>query len=512
MKYNIMQTNKKSGIKLIVLLFCVMAFFSSCNDDFLEKLPTDAIATDAFFKTQSDFEQGVTAIYSSLRDVYGDAWIVGEMRSDNTHFVFDPSDRGAENYERYADFIDISTDGATRNKYKSNYQVINRANQVLYRIEDVEFDSSVKNSLIGQALFLRAFAYFDLVKNYGGVPMFLAPVQTYVDAFLTRASAEEVYSRIISDTQEAINLLPAKSNENMGRVSKGAAQTLLGDVYMNLKRYADAETVLKQISGYQLLNNYADVFSITNKNNAESIFEIQYKQGASEGFSNSFFYTFLPRIKNTAVITGVDGQPNGGWKGNAATPDLINCFEENDPRLEVNIGYVSTTELYFPFSYEVDSLPYCNKYNAPHTTFKDVGTNWPVYRYAEVLLFLAEISNELNKPAEALQYLNQVRTRVGLSNVTETEQGALREIIAKERRTELAFENKRWDDLVRTGKAIETMNAYGQRIKDNPGVYYYPEGVAPLETAYNVTEHRLLLPIPQSEIDINSELVQNPGY
>jgi tetratricopeptide (TPR) repeat protein len=501
-----------SRTKVSMLLLCLSLLVSSCKDSFLEKLPTDSIATDGFFKSQADFEQGVVAIYRSLPNVYGDAYVMGEMRSDNTHFIYDPADRGGVGIENYSDFLDTPLDGQTSNKYVNNYQLINCANQVLSRIDQVEFEKLAKDNLKGQALFLRAFAYFDLVKYFGGVPLYLKPVSTYDDAFILRSTKEEVYAQIISDTQKAIDLLPVKSTTNLGKASKGAAQTMLGDVYMNLKKYAEAEAVLKQVSGYELLPNYKDNFKITNKNNKESIFEIQYKQGATEGFTNSFFYTFLPKLKSTAVVTGVDGRFNGGRTGlNTATPDLIACYENGDPRLAASIGYVNVSENYNG-GYSVAQFPYCKKYEALHSTAYDVGTNWPVYRYAEVLLFLAEASIEQNKITEALANLNLVRTRAGLPNITETNQANLRDIIAKERRVEFAFENKRWIDLVRTGKAVSVMSAYGARIKANPGAYYYPTGNGPVAASYNVTNDKLIFPIPQGERDINKELTQNPGY
>jgi len=509
-QYNI-QGYLKTKMFVLLIGFSLMAI-TSCQESFLEKLPYDSITDESFFKTQADFEQGVTSIYASLTDVYGDAFVMGEMRSDNTHFIYDPADRGGAYLEEYSDFLDNPSSGPVFNKYRGNYNVINRANQVLAKIDGVDFDQTAKDNLKGQALFLKAFAYFDLVKYFGGVPLYLKPVATYEGAFISRSTSDEVYTQIIADIKSAISLLPDRSSSNLGRASKGAAQMLLGDVYMNQKKYSDAEAILKQISGYTLLPNYKDVFSISNKNNEESIFEIQYKQGSTDGFSNQFFYTFLPKLSNTSVVTGVDGRFNGGRTGlNTATPDLIACYEAGDTRLAASIGFVDVKNNYNQ-GYLVDKLPYCRKYEAPHSTAYDVGTDWPVYRYSEVLLFLAEIANESNKPVEALSYLNQVRNRAGVANATATDQATLRTIIAKERRTEFAFENKRWIDLVRTGKAISVMSAYGVKIKANPGAYYYPTGNGPVAASYNVTNDKLIFPIPQSERDINKDLTQNPGY
>lgn len=506
-----MKNMKNWKLKNLGLIIFVVAL-TSCEEGFLEKLPNNAISSDGFFTSEEEFAQGVNATYTPLRGLYGDAFIMGEMRSDNTHFIFDPSDRGGVGIENYADFLDNSFGGQAGNKYTTNYSIISRANQVLERIDAVEFDQDAKDNLKGQALFLRTFAYFDLVKYFGEVPLYLEPVGTYDGAFIGRSSTEEVYNQIIADAQEAAVLLPNKADQEPGRATSGAALTLLGDVYLNLQRYAEAETTFKQVTGYSLLPDYASVFDPANKNSAESIFEIQYKVGSSDGFQSSFFYSFLPKLLNTAEVTGVDGQFNGGRTGlNSATPDLINSYEAGDPRFVASIDFVDAS-LVNVAGYASATLPYCNKYFHTHANFRDTDDNWPVYRYAEVLLSIAEALNEQNKSAEALTFLNLVRSRVGLADVTETNQTALRDIIANERRVELAFENKRWTDLVRTGKAIEVMSAYGTRIKANPQDYWYTDGTGPVAASYDITTEKLLFPIPQGELDINSNLTQNPGY
>ena len=159
------------------------------------------------------------------------------------------------------------------------------------------------------------------------------------------------------------------------------------------------------------------------------------------------------------------------------------------------------------------NMPYIKKYVSGATIAPNTNNDWPVYRYAEVLLFLAEALNEQGKP-QALTYLNQVHasSRTGLSPITETGQAALRDLIQNERRIELAFENKRWLDLIRTGKAIQIMNAQGAAIKADPKKYYYPVGVNPPSGSYNVTEKHLLFPIPEREIRLNPDFKQNTGY
>ena len=171
---------------------------------------------------------------------------------------------------------------------------------------------------------------------------------------------------------------------------------------------------------------------------------------------------------------------------NTPTPDLIAVYETGDERKNASIGFVSAGGKTYPF---------VKKYLHPHAEFGITNDNWPVYRYAEVLLLLAEALNEQGKSSEALAFLNQVRTRAGLGNVTST--AGLNDVILHERRTELAFENKRWLDLVRTGTAVSVITAYGQRVKAAPAAYYYPAGFAPVPAAF--TDIKLTFPLPASE-------------
>jgi hypothetical protein len=272
----------------------------------------------------------------------------------------------------------------------------------------------------------------------------------------------------------------------------------------------NAETVLKEVvasNQYTLLSDYAAVFNPANKNNAESVFEVQYQAG-NLGLQGSFAYTFMPNLTNLSPITGFtfNNQSIGGW--NTPTDDLLATYEPGDRRKAASIadGYtVNNTFVAQPFvkKYFYPPLP------APNGSSPNTNENWPVYRYAEVLLFLAEALNEQGKATEALPFLNQVRDRAfgnTTSRITTTDQAQLRDIILKERRVELAFENKRWLDLVRTERAIPVLTAYGTALKASGR---HPNLVA---STYNVTQNRLLFPIPFTERQVNPNLTQNPGY
>jgi tetratricopeptide (TPR) repeat protein len=342
----------------------------------------------------------------------------------------------------------------------------------------------VKNNLKGQTLFLRAYAYFELVRYFGKVPLHLIPSTGRADAALPLSAEEDVYAQIIKDLREAIPLLLPKSKQEAGRVTSGAAQTLLANVYVVLKNWPEAEKLLREVVGsgeYALIPEYADVFSTStgNKNNRESVFEVQFQEGAA-GLNSNFLYQFLPRPMAATELVAITGtsnpQPLDAEGNNIPTPDIIAAYEPGDARKDASIAYVTLAG-----SQRADKVyPYIRKFAKRHSVHNNHGTNWPVYRYAEVLLFLAEALYEQGKAGEAAGYLNQVRRRAGLGDAT----GDLREAIYRERRVELAFENKRWFDLVRTGRAIEVITAYGNRIKANPQAYYYPEGTRPRSNAF----------------------------
>jgi hypothetical protein len=213
------------------------------------------------------------------------------------------------------------------------------------------------------------------------------------------------------------------------------------------------------------------------------------------------------------VITGVSpASQNDNGAFNIPTPDLIVAYEDtiNDQRYAASIGFYTGSSPLVGVTY--DHTPYIKKYQHPHALYGETDQNWPVYRYSEALLLLAEAINEQGRPTEALGYLNQVRNRAGLMAITAASQSELRDIILHERRIELAFENKRWHDLVRGGLAVEVMNAFGARVKLNPQDYYYAPGNTAFPSSFEVTENSLVYPIPINEITINSDLEQNPGY
>jgi len=508
--------------KLATIL--AILIMSSCSEDFLDLVPESSITTGNFYKTEDHFNQALAGAYASMRASKGSVqeWVMAEMRSDNTHFEFNITNRGTRYAEQeFTDFfMDDVNSSVVANRYNSSYIGIARINEILDQVSDSELSQDKIDQIYGEASFLRALLYFDLVRYFGAVPLYLTAVNGAGDAYLPRAPVNEVYQAIINDLENAVNFLNPVSFPQNGRANEGAARMLLADVYLTTKEFPKAESELSKVlqMGYSLLNNYEDVFELSNKNSVESIFEIQYQQG-NQGQNSDFLYPFLPLSADVSLLTGINSQnlQGGGW--NTPTFEMIAAYEAGDKRLPASVGIVEGTgqignlfidELKSPVNYVPTpgkrTYAFIKKYQNPHALERNTDDNFPVYRYSEALLSMAEALNEQGRPADALQYLNQVRVRAGLNPETTTSQQALREIIASETRVELAFENKRWFDLLRTDRAIAVMNANGEYLKE----FYAGESYIP-EMSYKVTAEKLLFPIPLREIRIG-DLQQNPGY
>lgn len=507
--------------KILYIFLIGLIGFGSCKDDFLNLSPKTSITSASFYKTATHFDQALLAAYTSMRTMALNGIYTDEMRSDNTFFTLYSGDRGPYlPIETIVEFLDDeTTTGRIPNRYNSVYSGISRVNTILARIDGSEMTETEKNSVLAEAYFLRAYYYFDLVQHWGPVPLMLKEVTNEADAFQPNSTVEAIYAQIIKDVSEAITLgLPvAKTFPQSGRVTMGAAKMLLAYAYMTkpTRDYALAQAALVDITkmNYGLLVQYADVFDPKNKNHRESILEVQYLEGEG-GQQSDFAWYMIPKCSNTDFLMGVSASnyTTAGW--NVPTQEMIDSYEVGDKRLNASVavaegvldgeqftadavknvvGFTPTTgKGYFYFVTKYYHPPYSQGYNT--------SDNFPVYRYSGALLLLAECLLEQNKAAEALPYLNQVRVRAGLGTLTV----ATKEDVAKEMRHELAFENHRWTDLIRTGKAIEVMTKHGQEMKR-----LYPWI---LPTAFNVTKERLIYPFHVRELDVNKNLVQNPGY
>lgn len=500
----------KHIIKYIILpVFVITTTTVGCKKDFLNQAPEATIVGQNFFKTETDIKQAVNGAYSSLIGMGSTSyWLFGEMRSDNTTYQYNPSDRGQEQREFVDEFLASATSPKIQQYWQESYTAISRCNDVLDHIDGITMSDQVKSQYTGEVKFLRAFHYFNLVRQFGGVPLRLTAVQSPGDATSKgRASESDVYTQIIADLNAASAGLPVKyQGVDIGRATQGAAFALLGKVYLTQKKYSDALTALQKVAGYTLLGDYASVFDPANKNNAESIFEIQYL-GTKPELASSFLYQFAPYTSGS-VVTGDAGTQLGSGNGwNIPTQDMIDAYEAGDARKDVSlaIGYTNPAGVFV-------NVPYVKKYNHGFVDRGHTNDDFPLIRYADVLLMMAEALNEQGFSAvgQAFTYLNRVRTRARLAEKTAgninpalavNDQVAFRDAVMQERRVELAFENQRWYDLVRSGKAVDVMNAHGQRqIKQFSNI---PAG------SYIVTTNKLLLPLPQHDVTLDN-LTQNP--
>ena len=479
----------------------------SCEEEFLHKTDPTQIGAGSFYQDRTQVEQALNGVYGQLQGIVSGQWVFNELPSDNTTVHYNPDDRGQGPAREAFEFMTVNSGtGNIEGLYNSYYNAIFNINNTLARLQDAPIDEAVKGPIEGQLKFIRAYYYFNLVQYFGDVVIITEPLDKPSAAWVyLREPQAKVYELVESDLKEAATLLPESYDAaNAGRATKGAALALLGKVYLTKKQYADAVTTLNQVLplGYALLPSYADVFDPQKKNHAETIFDIQYQGGNDLQEHSNFIYEFAPRLSAGAVTGFPDSRP-GGW--NTPTKDMIAAFEEGDLRKDVSLqeGYTNESGEWVP-------VPYINKYNHPHTISGRTDDNWPVIRYADVLLMLAEALAQQGNMGEAANYLNMVRNRAGLADYSGSD---LLGAIYHERRVELAFENHRWFDLKRTmtpEEMAQFLNAYTAREKADPTVGR--GGIPYANNDYIFEPYETLYPIPNRQILINSKLTQNPGY
>ncbi|MCW3161039.1 RagB/SusD family nutrient uptake outer membrane protein [Chryseobacterium oryctis] len=459
---------KKTIILLSILSLTLVN--QSCSNDYLDTKPTEQIAIEDLlneYNNNEGAESFVTAIYSKYLDwnISSFAWIgVSSITSDDADKGSSPGDSGSDK-----DVLDALTFSSTtpsfQDVWEGHYQAINRANQALKYIPLLDkADASLKNRLLGEAKFLRAFSYFILVRSYGDLPLVDKVFENTEDdraMVFTRRSKADIYAFIEKDLQEAIDALPDKSaysGNNIGRASKGAANALLAKVFLYEKKWQQVVDKCDQVVGYSLTPNFQDIYKISGENNSESIFEIQGKGGPGQ-----------PGIQQYSQVQGARGAGGWGWGFNTPSQSLVDAFnvEGDTERRDATIIFKSST-LYdgrvVPSTVENNYYNY-KAYSSAYTGDDDSDANIRYLRYSEVLLMKAEALNELGQTSNAATYLNQVRNRAGLANTTANTQIEMRNAIYKERRLELAMEHDRWFDLVRTGQAQAAMAANGKVFK-----------------------------------------------
>lgn len=461
-------------MKKITLYLTIIIAYTACSDDYTNLAPISNRNEANFYNNSNDFIFGVNASYRGLQstEVYGRAyWTMFEMRSDNT-------DQGPDQTGLARQFTEINafTEDVLNEQvnfvWNGSYAVIANCNVILSRIDKVEMNANIKNRIIGEALFLRSLMYYHLAVAFGNIPLQLAPF-TPGDK-LTQVNASTVFAQLIVDLPLAeTNLALSYPVSDRGRATKGAAATLLAKVLLTLNQKSNAAVVLRRIKdtyGYELVANYSNLWGFANENNKESIFEVQFVSGGigqGSAFSNDFSPSpFLQR-----------GQ---GFGRNRPTAELRNSFVAGDLRFASSMG------ISFVNASGATILANHIKKFQSNQMENDSDINFVVFRYADVLLMLAESLGETN---ESYILINQVRARAGLPAISATTPGSFEEKLLEERQLELAFENHRWPDLKRFGVAAQKVNQ--------------------AEPMISQASVRNLFFIPQREIDINPTFVQN---
>lgn len=453
---------------------------SGCSENLLDLNPETNNVINNYFKNEEQIMKGVNAAYATLQysGQYGIAnYVLGELPSDNTWDEVPANDSGY--YGQLDEFNMTSSNDIIGNSWKHNYIGIQQCNVILNRVDGVEMEEDDRKVVKGEMKFLRALMYFNLVRIFGDVPLVTQETVNTNDYFgQGRTAKADVYKQIITDLSDAIDLLPTTANKQ-GHATQGAAQGLLGKVYLTLGDYNQAKTFLQKVVGkYSLLNNPADIFDTNNKDNAEIIFAVQFQSDLNSNSEGS----------NAFMMFSPSGSVSGAKGHNLPTKEVYSLFADNDKRKS---AYFRQTEVHIA----------TNKLKKTSSVIADGGSNAVVLRYADVLLMLAECyahGSEANDLSTANSFLNDIEHRAGITEKTFSDKDLLLDEIALERRKELVCEGHRWFDLIRTGKAIETMKAHFENTTGYNGV--------------TLNENNLVQPIPLSQIDTDSSLKQNTGY
>lgn len=513
--------------KITIISLLVIAIFSGCSKNFLDVPIQSDLVTDNYYKDNIECQNALIGVYDvlNLNDQYygspsgGGSYfrgllVVGNVGTDEC-IVERPFWMGDHNNIEYY-LTNPSTD-LIYLIWRNMYLGIARTNTLLDRMptsDNPEVQADL-DRIKGEAYFLRALFYWHLAKFYGGVPLTTSEIASPKDINYKRASIEETYELIISDLQKAIGILDYKPGGTFA--SKGSAETLLGLAYLQMcgpqvnndnstAQFAVAalQSVIEN-GGYSLLSNYADVFDLNNKNNNEIIFNIEFSNFPSEyGQVSAYFGLANQAITNSYHIL------------HSSQEHFYSYDSINDKRWAKNVASylinVSNNEYVYEPVIREDPLHdyYVNKFSLPLPAVPSDGypylewqspMNYPILKYSDALLLYAEAECRANggPTQNAYNAINQIRQRAGLTDLTPgLDYNAFMDALLQERSWELCFEGKRWEDLVRFGKLVETVRKL---------TVTNPLGAA------NIKEHNIFMPIPQIEISLSEYVLeQNNGY
>jgi hypothetical protein len=539
---------KMKKIRNIILAGLLIFSLGACDKDYLDTVKIGEQTSGSFYSNDAELVKAANACYAPMWE-YHYNWGRTSLNNSTTDDAVDREDLALRQFT-----YDATAFLFTYN-YRYNYRGILIANQLLANVEGKDIpgvsDKSLQDRVVGEAKFMRAYYYYDLVKNYGGVPLVTVPLLGD-DLNQTRATSAEVYAQIEADLKDAVATLPLKSvyvdSKELGRATKGAALGMLVKVcasqastgyasqdFYNENKWDDAKTYAEQLFGlgvYDLYQgDYHDLFSEAEENNEESIFEVQfYDSPLDDGAytNNGNFTTFL----NMPWLGAAD--PYGRYQ---ATYDLYLEFENDDPRRDASLinslqyadqwilegetpGVVAEDLTGFSnYKHYLSKQDYLNLGN-----FRNSPVNERIIRLSDIYLLYAEACYHTNDEGTTKIYLNKVRERARqgdgavLANVTASGT-ALLDAIYHERRVELCGEGHRLHDLIRTGRLEQELKIDGYKVKasitsDGAGGYVVADSGEPIFKATNLTMPKnTFFPLPQSEVDNTGGLVgQNPGY
>jgi hypothetical protein len=489
---------KKLYIKISIILIS-LSTITSCSDDFVNVESAD-INSDAFFNSEADYQNALVGAYDILQSTYVNV-LLGEIASDNT-LAGGESATDVVGFQEIDDMIHTPINSNLRDVWSWMYAGVNRTNFILEFQDKTDFNG--KEQVIAQARFLRAYYYFELVKWFGDVPLAVdRQILFGEESSFERTPAADVYAQIELDLMFAVDNLPVTQQEQ-GRITKGAAQALLGKAYLYQDKFSEASQILETLiltGPYDLVTDYSTIFEDAGENNMESVFEVQYTDTQGAGFT-------CLQCSEGNVAVGFSGIRNyngpdftSGFSFNVPVQEAYDAFDADDLRRDVAIldinAWATSTGATFGTGFE--HTGYFNRKYIPRT--RNAGAqgdlnltnpnNYRSIRFADVLLMAAEAFNRGSiDDGKAQTYLNRVRRRAFgdlLHDITAAG-SALTEAIYQERRLELVGEGHRFFDLVRTGRAAQEINGF-------------------------VTGKHELFPIPAIEIQLAGNVWdQNPGY
>jgi len=487
-----------------------MAFVLSC-ESILEPSPEGIVPMADLFTTESNIITATNGVYQPLHPLYQNTMFqLTDLASD---------DGWTWRKETEPDIFNVDpTLGYIQTTWSLHYTGITRANTVLDNLLRVgDFSGPVmQNAIEGQAKFLRALYYFNLVRLFGEVPLIVNEVITRTDAELPRESVGNLYTQIKSDLNDAISLLPEDYSGGIGmesgRPTSNSASALLSAVHLELEEWDEASQVTSNLIGEgTLLPDYANNFNGSQENSEASFFEVQYG-GVIGQTTTSISVGFAPPdfLGGAAFLLPTDDELNGEGGGLSSGNGLIQLFEAGDNRRGVIVANYGLSNFIDP-SMPDGSLNYINKYYNTDEPRSLSTWNFPLIRYAEILLNRAEALNEIGyqSDGEAFELLNEIRVNAGLpalSTIDLPNQEAFRDRLRDERRIELAFETKRFFDLNRYG----ILTGVIQNQMDYTGLSFPQQRIV----SHPITgKEYFLYPLPSIEFVNNAQLgEQNPGY